>query len=111
MRTAAEKARRERQVLSKFKSLIAAPPVSLIAALPASATFAVRSRAGNTALPAAVYVEGPQGTRAIGSPALVANEFHRLGYIERGQSVELDNTIDLYVDVGLGVYKKIATGA
>lgn len=100
--------RAERQALSKFKSLVATPALTSTK-LPATAVFAIRSRAGNVA-GSALTVTGPSA-RTIGVPALAANEFHRIGKLEAGSTTTIGAAFDLYIDTGLGSYKKILRGA
>lgn len=101
------KKRKVRQNASAFKVLLATP-ASGTAVLPASGMFALRPDAVTTQR-AGVTVTGPS-SRTISVPALAAGVFHHIGKLERGSSVTVEAGIDLYVDTGLGKYRKIVNG-
>lgn len=100
--------RRERQNVTAFLALLKTPGASG-AVLPASGTFALVSRAGTAAITAATFT----GTRThtVGVPALVAGAPHLIGKLEIGTVVTLVSGFDLYLDTGLGTYRKVLHGA
>jgi hypothetical protein len=100
---------RERQNLRKFKAALASPPTTTLT-IPATALFALVSRAGNAALGSALTVTGPTN-RTIGVPALVTGQRKLIGKLERGTVVTINAALDLYVETGLGSYKRVLKGA
>lgn len=114
MTTAArlEKARTRRQDTSKFKALLAVPKVGGSLTLPANGLFALVPKATAVATSAAMTVRSSRSptTRNVGAPALAAGERHLLGFLERGAVCTPTAAYDLYLDAGLGKWRKILTG-
>lgn len=105
----AKKARKVRQALSKHKAALASPPLTTFI-IPATALFALVRPIGGAATGAAMTIAGPSA-RTIGAPALATGERHMIGKLERGSVVSLNAAFDLYINTGLGTYKRVARGA
>ena len=99
------KARKKRQNISAFRSLLETPAVGSVT-LPANARLAFRSVAGAIAGTTAATLTGTS-TRTIHSPALAAGEFVTLDYAERDTVVTPASGFDVLIDIGLGKFQKI----
>lgn len=100
--------RRERQNVSKFKSLIATPAVGAVT-LPAGARISFVSTAGSTAGDTLATIVGTT-TRTIKAKTLAAGARQVLDYAERGVVITPSVGINLYIDQGLNRWAKIAGG-
>lgn len=107
-----EKARTRRQDAAKFKALLATPKVGGSLTLPANGMFALVPKAIAAANNAAMTLRNTRAPVAknIGAPALAAGERHLLGFLERGSVCTPTAAYDLYLDAGLGKWRKILTG-
>ena len=99
---------KERQNRKEFTGLIASPVTGNFA-MPANARILVASIAGASYGTLAVEITGPSAI-AIKSKALVAGEKMFIGYIARASVISAKSGFEIYVDLGLGKYLKIATG-
>lgn len=91
---------RERQDISEFAGLIAAPVTGEIS-MPANARVFFRSVSGNQAGTVAGTITGPT-VRTIHAPALAAGEMTRAEYVEADFRVSPAFGFDMLVDIGLG---------
>lgn len=107
-----EKARTRRQDTSKFRAYITAPQAGGSLTLPANGMFALVPKAVAAADPAAMTLRSARSpvARNIGTPDLAAGERHLLGFLERGNVCTPTAAFDLYIDAGLGKWRKILTG-
>jgi hypothetical protein len=96
---------KRRRAVSAFAALLATPSAGTVA-LPSWGHFALVSDAGSAASPAALTLADG---REIGTPALTAGQRWHVGKLE-AQSVALTGGFDLYLDVGLGQFKKVGEG-
>ena len=111
MTTAAQLKRarqRERQNVKEFSALLKVPATGSVV-IPADGMFAVVTPLAHVAGNAATVV-GPRN-RTIGVPAMAAAEQRLIGKLERGSTVTLAAWANLYVDTGLGTYRKICSGS
>lgn len=95
-----------RQDVSAFKSFMKTP-VSGSFRLPANCELVVRALN-----PVEIGAQiASIGDRTLFTPvAMDVGATRRIGYFSRGLLVSLTNNFDLYIDQGLGVYKRIASG-
>lgn len=106
MYRAALKARKNRQDVSKFASLIETPASGAVV-LPASGRFAFKSISGATAgTDVATVVTSV--TRQIKSPVMEEGGLLVMDRLHVGSSITLESDFELFLDTGLGNYKKIA---
>lgn len=101
------KIRKQRQDVSAFKGLMAAPASDAIT-LPANARIAFRSIDGSSAGTTAATLVGPS-VRTIKTPALAAGEFALLDFAERGTVVTPEAGFEILLDTGLGKFVKIGS--
>lgn len=105
--------RRERMVRSAFRSFIATPATGQVK-FPAGAKVALRAVGGGGGSIAkgttAATITGPQ-TRTIKTPEMAAGDLLFVDWVNKGSTVTPQANFELLVHVGLGVYKKISTGA
>lgn len=99
---------RERQDISEFAGLIAAPVTGEIS-MPANARVYLRSTAGSAAGTTAATITGAT-VRTLKTPTLAAGESTRGEYVEADSSVLPASGFDLLLDIGLGRTAKIAGG-
>jgi hypothetical protein len=109
MEDAVTSERQYRQQVSRYKSAIASPPLTTLT-IPATARFAIASRAGNAALASALTVTGPTA-RTVGVPIMVTAQRRQIGLLHRGAVVNINAALDLYVDTGIGQWKRVLRGA
>jgi hypothetical protein len=98
--------RKERQNVSAFAALIETPAVGAVT-LPAGARVSFVAVAGAVAGTPLATVTGTTN-RTIGSQGLAAGERQALDYLERAVVITPQAGVDVYVDAGLSVWKKIA---
>lgn len=98
-----------RQQVSRYKGTIASPPLTTLT-IPATARFAIASRAGNAAIASALTVTGPTA-RTIGVPIMVTAQRRQIGLLHRGAVVTINAALDLYIDAGLGRWQRVLRGA
>lgn len=100
--------REERNTASAFKALVASPVTGLVT-LPAGGRLRFRSPAGCAAgTTAATIVSG--STTLVKTPLLAAGESTFTVWAYKGAQVTPAVGFDLMVDVGMGVYSKVAQG-
>lgn len=100
------KARKERRNVSAFVALIDTPATAEVV-LPANGRFRVVATAGAVAGTLACTVTGST-ERLIQTPLLAAGGYVTLDQLERGVTVSLEASFELWVDTGLGRFSKIA---
>ncbi len=97
MSDAACKRRRAAQDLTAFAKLIANPVSMGFFIMPANSRLSIRSLANSSQGSLVVNVNaGQTGARLITPPALLANEFFRLPYIERGRKITVTAAHDTW---------------
>lgn len=108
---------KDRANRSQFASLVATPAVGPFT-MPANGCIRFVATAGATAGNLAATLVGPfynqakeKIDREIRTPALAAGGYVKLDRIEEGVQVEAETGYDVQLDVGQGVWRKIAEGA
>ena len=101
-----------RQDVSEYAALLAAPKAGGSVTLPANGMFALVPKTAQAASSAALTVKSGRSptARNVGAPALAAGERFLLGMLERGAVCTPTANYNLYVDCGLGNWRKILTG-
>lgn len=109
LRSLYQKKQTERRNRSLYASLIEDPTESEIT-LPANGRFAFLATASHDAGETVCTVAGPSD-RTIVCKAMASGAYQKLDGLERGSVVTVSAGFDMLLDMGLGVYVKIAEGA
>lgn len=101
-----------RQDVAEYADLVATPKAGGSLTLPANGMFALVPKTAQAASNAALTVRSGRSpaARNVGAPALAAGERFLLGMLERGAVCTPTADYNLYVDCGLGNWRKILTG-
>lgn len=97
-----------RQNVTAFKDLIETPETNQVV-LPANGRFAISKSSGASAGTSAMTIT-TSTVRAIKTPLLSANQLMILDWFEKGATIDIESGFELFVDVGLNEFKKIAEG-
>ena len=103
------KKQKQRANRSNFSALIATPAVGTVT-MPANARLAFVAPAGAAAGTTAATITGAT-VRTVVTPLLQAGDIFPLDYAERGAEVAVSAGFDMYIDMGLSNWVKIAEGA
>jgi hypothetical protein len=99
---------RQRSDVSQYAALIETPAVAPFA-LPANGRVAFKAVSDIVAGQPLATIQG-KSTRNIGSKGLSTGQSQILDFVEEGATVTLQATVEMFVDTGLGLFKKIAQG-
>lgn len=75
--------------------------------LPANGRLVVRAEADAAFGDTCLVQYRPEGDRPFGVPAMVAGDYHTVGFFPRNAEVQVQAGFTLLLDCGLGIYKPI----